>query len=133
MRTPYRGPHAYIGTVGIVRNIRVAHAVGHFLTEITSLKSGAFLMTTEFDVPSPGSEQVDGDATVQICDACGHARLAHDAIASRFCRASRDRALDRDCACANRGSTADTKKRHADSTVQRPEAPMYGRGRFSRT
>jgi len=92
-----------------------------------------FLMTTEFDVPSPGSEQVDGDATVHLCDVCGHARLAHDAIASRFCRASRDRALDRDCACANRGSTADKEKRHADSTVQRPEAPMYGRGRFSRT
>ena len=92
-----------------------------------------FLMTTQFDVPSPGSEQVDADATVQICDVCGHARLAHDAIASRFCRASRDRALDRDCACANRGSTANTEKRHADSTVQRPEAPMYGRGRFSRT
>ena len=102
------------------------------LAEITSLKSGAFLMTTEFDVPSPGSEQVDGDATVQICDACGHARLAHDAIASRFCRASRDRALIA-TAPADRGSTADTKKRHADSTVERPEAPMYGRGRFSRT
>ena len=92
-----------------------------------------FLMTTQFDVPSPGSEQVDGDARVQMCDVCGHARLSHDAIASRFCRASRDRALDRDCACANRGSTAATEKRHADSTVQRPEAPMYGRGRFSRT
>jgi hypothetical protein len=97
-----------------------------------------FLMTTEFDVPSPGSEQVDGDATVHLatvhlCDVCGHARLSHDAIASRFCRASRDRALDRDCACANRGSTADTEKGNADSAVQRLEAPMYGRGRFSRT
>jgi hypothetical protein len=70
---------------------------------------------------SLGSEQVDRDATVRVCDVCGHARLSHDAIASRFCRASRDRALDRDCACAIRGSTADAEKGHADSTVQRPQ------------
>jgi hypothetical protein len=106
--------------------------------EINDLLGGVaevryFLMRTEFDLPSPGSEQVDGNATVHVCDVCGHPRLAHDAIASRFCRASRDRALDRDCACANRVSTADTEKGHADGTVQRPETPMYGRGRFSRT
>ena len=97
--------------------------------EINDLLGGVaevryFLMTTEFDLPSPGSERVDGNATEHVCDVCGHPGLAHDAIASRFCRASRDRALDRDCACANRGSTADIEKRHVDSTVQRPEAPM---------
>jgi hypothetical protein len=52
-------------------------------------------MTTEFDVQSP---EFDGDATVHVCGVCGHARLPHDAIATRFCRASRDRALDRACA-----------------------------------
>jgi hypothetical protein len=106
--------------------------------EINNLIGGAaevryLFMTTEIDVQSPGSEHGDGDATVKVCDVCGHARLAHDAIATRYCQASRDRALDRDCACTIRASTGETEKGHSGSTVQRSEAPMYGRGRFSRT
>jgi hypothetical protein len=90
-------------------------------------------MTTEFDVQSPGSEPMDGDATVQMCGVCGHTGLSHDAIAQRFCRASRDRALDRVCVCAIRVSLDETVNEHAGSTVRRSEAPMYGRGRLSRT
>jgi hypothetical protein len=39
VRTPYRGPHAHVGTVWIIRNIRVARAHGPFLAEITSLQA----------------------------------------------------------------------------------------------
>ena len=89
------------------------------------------MMTTEFDVQSPGPAQVDVDATAQVCDACGHARLSHDAIETRYCRASRDHALDRDCICAVRASSGETEKGRPGSTARRPGAPMYGRGRFS--
>ena len=68
-------------------------------------------MTTEFDVQSSGSEPMDGDATVQVCGACGHTGLSHDAIAKRFCRASRDRALDRVCVC-----TTEFRRRKANDT-----------------
>jgi hypothetical protein len=88
------------------------------------------MMMTEFDVQSPASAQVDLDATVQV-DACGHARLSHNAIAMRYCRASRDHPLDRDRICQVRASSGETEKGHPGSTVGRPEAPMYGRGRFS--
>jgi hypothetical protein len=63
--------------------------------------------------------------------ACGHARLSDDAIATRYCQASRDHALDRDCICAVRAASGETEKAHPGSTAQRSEAPMYGRGRFS--
>jgi hypothetical protein len=104
--------------------------------EINNLIGGAaevrsLFMTTEFDVHSLASAQVDGDTTVQVCDACGHARLSHDAIETRYCRASRDHALDRDCICAVRASSGETEKGHSGSTARRSEAPMYGRGRFS--
>ena len=104
--------------------------------EINILVGGAaevrsLFMTTEFDVQSPGPVQVDVDATVQECDACGHARFSHDSIATRYCRASRDHALDRDCICAVRASSGETEKGHSGSTARRSEAPMYGRGRFS--
>jgi hypothetical protein len=92
-------------------------------------RSQVAMMTTEFDVQSPGPAQVDIDATV--CDACGHARLSHDAIATRHCRASRDHALDRNCICAVRASSGETEEGHPGSTARRSEAPMYGHGRFS--
>jgi hypothetical protein len=96
--------------------------------EINQLVGGAAevrsqIMTTEFDVQSSGSEPMDGDTAAHVCGACGHTGLSHDAIAQRFCRASRDRALDRVCVCPIR----------AGSTVRRSGAPMYGRGRPSRT
>jgi hypothetical protein len=103
--------------------------------EINNLIGGdaevrSLFMTTEFDVQSSASAPVDGDITVQLCDACGHTQLSHDAIETRYCRASRDRALDRDCICAVRSSD-ETEKGHSGSTAPRSEAPMYGRGRFS--
>jgi len=96
--------------------------------EINQLVGGAAevrsqIMTTEFDVQSSGSEPMDGDTAAHVCGACGHTGLSHDAIAQRFCRASRDRALDRFCVFPIR----------AGSTVRRSGAPMYGRGRPSRT
>jgi hypothetical protein len=33
------------------------------------------------------------------CDVCPHAVTQHDAIGLRFCRATRDSALDRGCVC----------------------------------
>ena len=104
--------------------------------EINNLIGGAaevrsLFMTTEFDVPSPASAQVDVDTSVQVCDACGHARLSHDAIATRYCRASRDHALDRECICAVRASNGETEKGNSGSAARRSKAPMYGRGRFS--
>ena len=33
------------------------------------------------------------------CDVCPHAVDEHDAIGLRFCRATRNAALDRSCAC----------------------------------
>ena len=88
-------------------------------------------MTTRFDVQSAGSG--DDDVAVQVCDACGHAPLSHDAIATRYCQVSRDRALNRACACSIRSVTAETEKKEDGSTVRSSEAPMYGRGRLSRT
>ena len=104
--------------------------------EINDLIGGAaevrsLFMTTEFDVSSLASAQVDGDITVQVCDACGHARLSHDAIETRYCRASRDHALDRDCICAVPAFSGETEKGHSGGGAGRSEAPMYGRGRFS--
>jgi hypothetical protein len=90
-------------------------------------------MTTQFDVHSPGFEPMDDDAAMQVCGACGHTGLSHDAIAKRFCQASRDRALDRACVCTIRVSLDEMVNEHADSTVRRSEAPMYGRSRLSRT
>jgi NADH pyrophosphatase NudC (nudix superfamily) len=90
-------------------------------------------MTTEFDVHSPGSESMDNDVTMQVCGACGHTGLSHDAIAKRFCQASRDRALDRVCVCRILVSLDEMVSEHAGSTVRRSETPMYGRGRLSRT
>ena len=87
-------------------------------------------MTTEFDVQTPGSEPMDGDTTAHVCGACGHAGLSDGAIARRYCRASRDRALDRVCVCTIRVSLDETVSEHAGSTVRRSEAPMYGRGRL---
>jgi hypothetical protein len=123
---------AAAGETGIGRrrrpgNLLLAH-LSDVRKEINQLVGGAAevrsqIMTTEFDVQSSGSEPMDGDTTAQVCGACGHTRLSHDATAKRFCRASRDRALDRVCVCAIR----------AGSTVRRSEAPMYGRGRPSRT
>jgi hypothetical protein len=92
-------------------------------------KSGRYSMTTELDVQSAGSEPVDDD----VCGACGHTGLSHDAIAKRYCGASRDRALDRACVCTIRVSLDDMANEHAGSTVGRSDAPMYGRGRLSRT
>jgi hypothetical protein len=80
-------------------------------------------MTNEFDVQS----------AEQVCDACGHAPLSHDAIATRYCQASRDRGLDRACVCPVGSVTAETEKEHGANAVRKSEAPMYGRGRFSRT
>jgi len=36
------------------------------------------------------------------CRECGHTMVSHDAIAVRFCRASRDGALPRGCVCTNK-------------------------------
>ena len=106
--------------------------------EINNLIGGdaevrSLFMTTEFDVQSSASSPGDGDITVQVCDACGHAQLSHDAIETRYCRASRDRALERDCICAVRASSGKTEKGHSGSAARRSDAPMYGRGRFSGT
>jgi hypothetical protein len=89
------------------------------------------MMTTEIDSQSPGPSQEDVDAAAHMCDACGHARLSHDAIETRYCRASRDHALERNCICAVRASSGETEERHPGSTARRPAAPMYGHGRSS--
>jgi ribosomal protein L32 len=89
------------------------------------------MMTTEFEIQSPGPEQVDGDAPINVCDSCGHTRLSHDAVATRFCQASRDGAVDRDCICPIDPSTGETERVHRSSGARRSGAPMYGRGRFS--
>ncbi len=86
-------------------------------------------MMTELDVQSPVSEPIDGDAGAQECSACGHAAPSHDAIAERYCRASRDRALDRACVCPARASAGDPARGREGGPARRPEAPMYGRGR----
>jgi hypothetical protein len=103
--------------------------INNFIGGAAEVRS--LFMTTEFDVSSPASAQVDGDTTMQVCDACGHVQLSHDAIETRYCRASRDRGLDRDCICAVRASSGETEKGHSGSAARRPDAPMYGRGRFS--
>jgi len=84
-------------------------------------------MTTKCDVELLGPEPVDCGTTVQACEACGHVGSSHDAIARRYCQASRDRALDRVCVC----TTNEMASEHAGSTTRRSEAPMYGRGRLS--
>jgi hypothetical protein len=89
------------------------------------------MMTTEIDVQPPEPAQKDLDTTAHVCDACGHARLTHDAIETRYCQASRDRALGRNCICAVRASSGETEKRHPGSTARRPAPPMYGHGRSS--
>jgi hypothetical protein len=89
------------------------------------------MMTTEFEIQSPGPEQGHGDAPINMCDACGHTRLTHDAIATRFCQASRDGAVDRDCICPIDPSIGETERVHRGSAARRSGAPMYGRGRFS--
>ncbi|WP_445189192.1 RGCVC family protein [Pseudonocardia sp. Cha107L01] len=76
-------------------------------------------MTTKLNDRFPESEQLGGDTMVRACEACGHDSSSHDATATRFCRASHDRKLDRGCIC-----------RVAEPT-RRSGAPMYGLGRFS--
>jgi hypothetical protein len=75
-------------------------------------------MTTVSDVQSPGSEPVNCDATVHVCGACGHTGLSHDAIAKRYCPASRDRALDCACVCTIGVSI--------DETVTSTQAVQFG-------
>jgi len=74
-------------------------------------------MTTAFDDRSSESELDGGDTMVRACEACGHDSSSHDATATRFCRVSQDRALDRACICRE--------------PAVRSGSPMYGRGRFS--
>jgi hypothetical protein len=74
-------------------------------------------MTTEFDARS-----TDDEVTVRACDACGHDLASHDAISSRYCRASLSRAMDRGCVCPKVGK--------AGALAGRSASPAYGRGRF---
>ena len=76
---------------------------------------------------------MDGEATVPVCDVCAHPMSSHDAIGARYCRASRGRVPERDCLCPERVATDKTVDESAVSTTLRAAAPMYGRGRFSRT
>ena len=69
-------------------------------------------MTTDIDAQSSGSDPVSRDAMVQLCGACGHTGFSHDAIARRYCQASRARALDRVCVCTIRGSIDETINEH---------------------
>ena len=89
-------------------------------------------MKIEFDVQSVGSGLRAGDAA-PVCDACGHHLSSHDAIAKRYCQASRTHALTRVCACAISSGVAETEDEGGGGAVRRSEAPMYGRGRLSRT
>ena len=89
------------------------------------------MMTTKFKVQSPGPGQLNGDPPIRVCDACGHTQLSHDAISTRFCQASRDRALERDCICPTDPSIGETEWEDTGSAARRSGAPMYGRGRFS--
>ncbi|WP_149361063.1 RGCVC family protein [Lolliginicoccus suaedae] len=38
-------------------------------------------------------------ALPDTCDMCGHSDTTHDAIASRYCRATREHTLHRKCIC----------------------------------
>lgn len=46
----------------------------------------------------------DAGETEQRCAVCTHAWTAHDAIAVRFCAATRDSDLSRGCICTDRSS-----------------------------
>jgi hypothetical protein len=61
-------------------------------------RSQVDVMTTEFD-----ARPADDEVTVRACDACGHDLASHDAISSRYCRASLAGALDRGCVCPKAG------------------------------
>lgn len=76
-------------------------------------------MTTTFDNRLAGNGPAVEDNLTRACRSCGHDESSHDATATRFCRATHERALDRACICRGHEPT------------RRPEAPMYGRGRFS--
>jgi hypothetical protein len=77
------------------------------------------MMTTEFEIQSPEPEQGHGDAPINECDARGHTRLPHDAIAMRFCQGSRDGAVDRDCICSSDPSIGETERVHGSSAAPR--------------
>jgi hypothetical protein len=88
-------------------------------------------MTTEFDGRSSGSAPAQTDSDAQVCPACQHDLSIHDATATRYCKASQDRGLDRRCMCPGRAAADAAKARAASTTPTREDAPMYGRGRFS--
>jgi hypothetical protein len=72
-------------------------------------------MRTTLNEPMAGTDP-DGNPEVEVC-ACGHEWSSHDAIATRFCRASHARALKRACVCPDK--PAPPKR----------DAPMYGYGK----
>jgi hypothetical protein len=71
-------------------------------------------METKSTGPQPTE---DGDPT-QACEACGHDLSLHDAIATRYCRASTAQGNQRGCMCP-------------EAAKARSAVPAYGRGRFS--
>lgn len=76
-------------------------------------------MTTTFDNRLAGHRPAVDDALPPPCRSCGHDESSHDATATRFCRATLDRARDRACICRR------------PNPAEGPGAPMYGRGGFS--
>lgn len=43
--------------------------------------------------------EIAGESRPDTCDMCGHSSSTHDAIASRYCRATREHTLHRGCIC----------------------------------
>lgn len=71
--------------------------------------------------------------TAEVCEVCGHAQSSHDKIAQRFCQATSAHTVDRACVCPVPASTGEAATGDAETPSRQSEAPMYGRGRFSKT
>ena len=84
---------------------RLAARVMHALDQIPQ----AARYSRDSGMPTPGAAPHDAGGTADLdvldmatCPACPHLLVTHDAIGTRFCRATITRALPRGCTCPAR-------------------------------
>jgi hypothetical protein len=87
-------------------------------------------MGIELDDQAARSEQAEAEDSSQVCEACQHDLSLHDATATRYCRVSSQRSLDRRCMCPASDAVRPRSEAVSQPTGQ-SGSPMYGRGRFS--
>jgi hypothetical protein len=87
-------------------------------------------MGIELDDQAARSEHAEAEVSPDVCEACQHDWSLHDATATRYCRVSSARSLDRRCMCPV-SDAAQPSTEPASQPASQSGSPMYGRGRFS--